>query len=126
MLAPEDQCYSIKLYSIVFTRIYVLELHDFNNNVAGTLMSSFVLAYYPFYATLYFWEDSQTSFQNNLQNNLNDSFQNFVKSPFQQIFSQVRIFHTQIFHTLDVCSKKLQPKNSTTEIIDRRIYARNI
>ena len=52
MLAPENQCYSIKLYSIVFTRIYVLELHDFNNNMAGTLMSSFVLAYYPFYATV--------------------------------------------------------------------------
>ena len=51
MLAPEDQCHSINLYSIVFTRIYVLELHDFNNSVAGTLMSSFVLAYYPFYAT---------------------------------------------------------------------------
>ena len=48
MLAPEDQCYSIKLYSIVFTRSYVLELHDFNNNMAVTLLSSFVLAYYPF------------------------------------------------------------------------------
>ena len=52
MLVQEDQCYRIKLFFNVFTRIYALELHDFNNNMAGTLMSSFVLAYYPFYATV--------------------------------------------------------------------------
>ena len=51
MLVQEDQCNRINLYSNVFTRIYALELHDFNNNMAGTLLSSFVLAYYPFYAT---------------------------------------------------------------------------